>query len=143
MKLFLEEDSLVLPERTRRGHVLLNKETNNVKKQIVYELSVAKCGKEGKSKLEVSNPGTFSYTPEPHVAFCPIFVHPLFPVFEHHIQKWVIFVRRRRCVYDTFRFESPPLRGKKIEFGTDSSPPPSRGLRQLNFPNVKNDAGQK
>ena len=29
----------------------------------------------------------------------------------------VIFVRR---VCDTFRFESPPLRGKKIEFGTDS-----------------------
>ena len=24
------------------------------------------------------------------------------------------------CVCDTLRFESPPLRGKKIEFGTDS-----------------------
>ena len=23
--------------------------------------------------------GIFSYTPEPHIAFCPIFVHPLFP----------------------------------------------------------------
>ena len=63
--------------------------------------------------------GIFSYTPEPHVAICPIFVHPLFPVFEPQIQKWVIFVRRRPCVFDTFRFESPPLRGKKIEFGTD------------------------
>ena len=26
--------------------------------------------------------GIFSYTPEPHIAFCPIFVHSLFPVFE-------------------------------------------------------------
>ena len=52
--------------------------------------------------------GILSYTPEePHVAFCPIFVHPLFPVFELHIQKWVIFVRRRPCVCDIFRFESP------------------------------------
>ena len=78
--------------------------------------------------------GIFSYTPEPHIAFCPIFVHPLSPVFEPHIQKWVIFVRRRPCVCDTFRFKSPPLRRKKIEFGKP---------RQLNFPNVKNDAGQK
>ena len=64
--------------------------------------------------------GIFSYTPEPHIAFCPIIVHPLFPVFEPHIQKWVIFIRHRPCVCDTFIFESPPLRGKKIEFGTDS-----------------------
>ena len=56
--------------------------------------------------------GIVSYTPEPHVAFCPIFVHPLFPVFEPHIQKWVIFVRRRPCVCDTFRFESAPPREK-------------------------------
>ena len=64
--------------------------------------------------------GIFGFSPEPHIAFCPIFVHPLFTVFEPHIQKWVIFVRRRPCVCDTLRFESPPLRGKKIEFGTDS-----------------------
>ena len=63
--------------------------------------------------------GILSYTPELHIAFS-IFVHPLFPVFELHIQKWVIFVRRRPCVCDTFRFESPPLPGKKIDFGTDS-----------------------
>ena len=49
--------------------------------------------------------------------FAPFFVHPLFPVFELHVQKWVIFVRRP-CVCDTLRFESPPLRGKRIEFGT-------------------------
>ena len=90
--------------------------------------------------FETTEKGIFSYTPEPHVGFCPIFVHPLFPVFEPHTPKWVIFVRRRPCVCDTFRFESPPLRGKKIEL---LPPPPSRGLRQLNFPNVKNDAGQK
>ena len=47
-------------------------------------------GKEEKKKVK----GIFSYTPELHVAFCPIFVHPLFPVFEPHITKWVIFVRR-------------------------------------------------
>ena len=28
--------------------------------------------------------------PNPLIAFCPIFVHPLFPVFEPHIQKWFI-----------------------------------------------------
>ena len=42
------------------------------------------------------------------------------PVFEPHIQKWVIFVHRRPCVCDTFRFESPTSTEKKIEFGTDS-----------------------
>ena len=31
--------------------------------------------------------GIFTYTPEPHVASCPIFGHPLFPVFDPHIQK--------------------------------------------------------
>ena len=82
----------------------------------------------------------FSCTPEPHVAFCPIFVHPLFPVFEPHIQKWVIFVRRRPCVCDTFRFES---QRKKDRIWHRLPPPPSRGPRQLNFPNVKNNVGQK
>ena len=72
------------------------------------------------STPQVGKRGIFSCTPEPHVAFCPIFVHPLFPVFEPHIQKWVIFVRRRPCVCDTFRFKAPPLRGQKIEFDTDS-----------------------
>ena len=81
--------------------------------------------------------------PEPRIAFCSIFVHPFFPVFEPHIQKWVIFVRRRPCVCDTFRFESlSPW--KKDRFWHRFPPPsPSAGLRQLNFPFVKNDAGQK
>ena len=74
---------------------------------------------------------------------CTIFVHPLFPVFEPHIQRWVIFVRRRPCVCDTFRFESPPPRKKDRIWHRLPPPPPSSGLRQLNFPNVKNDAGQK
>ena len=60
------------------------------------------------------------YTPEHHIAFCPIFVHPLFPVFEPHIQKWVIFVRRRPCVRDTFRSNPRVSLEKKIDFGTDS-----------------------
>ena len=64
------------------------------------------------------DPGIFSYTPEPHVAFCPIFVHPLFPVFEHDIHKWVIFVRRRPCVCDNSN--SSPSAEKKIEFGTNT-----------------------
>ena len=76
--------------------------------------------------------GIFSCTPD-HVAFCPIFVHPLFPGFEPHIQKWVIFVRRHLV--------SVTL--------SDSNPRPSAEKdliwqpRQLNFPNVKNDDGQK
>ena len=53
--------------------------------------------------------GIFSCTPELHTAFCPIFpgLNPC--------SKYVIFVRRRPCVSDTFRFES-----QKIDFGTDS-----------------------
>ena len=80
--------------------------------------------------------------PNPTFALCPIFVHPLFPVFEPHIQKWVIFVRRRPCVCDTFRFESPPS-PEKDRFWHRFPPLPPSGLRQLTFPNVKNDAGQK
>ena len=68
----------------------------------------------------ISTSGIICHTPEPHVAFSPTFVHPLFPVFEPHIQKWVIFVRRRPCVCDTLRFESFPSPEKKIDFGTDS-----------------------
>ena len=37
--------------------------------------------------LERGRGGIFSHTPEPHIVFCPIFVHPLFPVFELHILK--------------------------------------------------------
>ena len=44
--------------------------------------------------------------PEPHVAFCHIFVHPLFPVFEPHIQKWVFFVRRRLLTFQNVRQSS-------------------------------------
>ena len=80
--------------------------------------------------------GGFSDTPEPHIAFRPIFVHPLFPVFEPHIQKWVIFVRRRPCVCD----EVPEKRS--ILAPTPSFPFP-RGPRHLTFPSVKNDVAQK
>ena len=38
-----------------------------------------------------------------HIVFAP-FLSTHFSVFELHISKWVIFVRRRPCVYDTFRF---------------------------------------
>ena len=34
--------------------------------------------------------GIFSFSPELHIAFCPLFfVHPLFPVFEPHVQQWM------------------------------------------------------
>ena len=68
----------------------------------------------------------FCFTPEPHIAFCPIYVHPLFLVFEPHIQKWVIFV----TLLDSNLRPSAEKRS-------------NLALRQLNFPNVKNDAGQK
>ena len=48
----------------------------------------------------------FSYTPEPHVAFCSFFVHPLFPMFEPHIQKWVFFVRRCPLTFQNVRQSS-------------------------------------
>ena len=63
-----------------------------------------------------------------------LFVHPVFPVFEPHIQKWVIFVRRCPRVCDTFR--SPPISRKRSILLPN---PSSTGLRQLTFPNVKND----
>ena len=86
--------------------------------------------------------GIFSYTPEPHVAFCPIFVHPLFPVFEPHIQKWVIFVRRRPCVCDTFRFESPPSAEKR----SNLAPTPSSSLARtttIELPECQERRGAK
>ena len=39
--------------------------------------------------------------------------------------------------------DSKPPRKKKNRIWHRLPPPPSRGQRQLNFPNVKNDAGQK
>ena len=39
--------------------------------------------------------------PNSTLHFAPFFVHPLFPVCDPHIQKWVIFVHRRPCVCDT------------------------------------------
>ena len=69
----------------------------------------------------------FAFRPKHHISFCPIFVHPLFPVFEPHIQKWVIFGRRRPCVCDTFSFESlPPPRGKDRFWHRLPPPPPPR-----------------
>ena len=55
--------------------------------------------------------GIFCCTPEPHVAFCPIFVHPLFPVFEPHVQKWVIFVR---LWHFEIRIPAPPRKKDRI-----------------------------
>ena len=57
--------------------------------------------------------------PNPQVAFCPIFVHP-----EPHVQKWVIFVRRRPCVCDTFSFDPSPSAEKRSNLApTPSSSP--------------------
>ena len=39
-----------------------------------------------------------------HIAFCPIFVHPLFPVFEPHIFEWVIYVPRRPSTFQNVRY---------------------------------------
>ena len=76
--------------------------------------------------------------------FLVIRPNPVLPfALEPHIQKWVIFVRRRPCVCDTFRFESPPPLWKKDRIWRRLPPPPSCRLRQLNFPSVKNNAGQK
>ena len=44
--------------------------------------NAAKAKARDKRKTQRKTTGIFSYTPEPHIAFCPIFVHPLFPVFE-------------------------------------------------------------
>ena len=43
--------------------------------------------------------GYFSYTPERHIAFCSIFVHPFFPVFEPR----VIFVRCHPLTFQNVR----------------------------------------
>ena len=87
--------------------------------------------------------GIFSYTPEPHVAFCPIFVHPLFPAFELHIQKWVIFVRRRPLTFQNVRQHYCSCLCQSVASRDGDESTNAHLRRQLNFPNVKNDAGQK
>ena len=69
------------------------------------------------------NWGIFSSTPPPY-CILPHLCAPNFFVFEHHIQKWVIFVRRRPRVCDTFSFESLPPLLKKDRFW-HGLPPPS------------------
>ena len=86
--------------------------------------------------------GIFSHTPEAHVAFCPIFVHPLFPVFEP-IFKNGSFLSVVALVSVTLVDSNPRPSSEKDRIWHRLPPPPSRRLRQLNFPNVKNDAGQK
>ena len=84
--------------------------------------------------------GIFSCTPEPHIAFCPIFVHPLFPVFEPHIQKWVIFVRRRPLtLLDSNPSPSPEKR-------SILAPTPSSSLAQtarIDLPECQERRGAK
>ena len=111
---------------------------------LTLELGAASAQTTLSRKSEIHSPSGYfqSYARTPY-CICPIFVHPLFTMFEPHIQKWVIFVRRRPCVCDTFRVESPPLHEKKKRIWHRLPPPPLRGQQQLNFPNVKNDAGQK
>ena len=79
-----------------------------------------------------STKGFFYYTPEAHVAFCPILSTHFFPCLNPTFKNGSFFVRRRPCVCDIFRFESPPPAEKR-----------SNLAQKLNFPNVKNDAGQK
>ena len=76
--------------------------------------------------------------PNPTLHFAPFWSTHFFPCLKPHVQKWVISVRRRPCVCDTFRFESRASPEKRSILA-----PLPRGLRQLTFPNVKNDAGQK
>ena len=63
-----------------------------------------------------SKKGIFSYTPEPQIAFCIHFFPCLNPIFKNGSFLSAVAL----CVCDTLRFESPPLPGKKIDFGTDS-----------------------
>ena len=55
MKLFLEEDSLVLPERTRRSSASEQGNEQYIYIYIFRDILRTFC-KEGKSKLDVSNP---------------------------------------------------------------------------------------
>ena len=62
----------------------------------------------------------FSYTPEPHIAFCSIFVHPLLPCL-NPIFKNGSFLSVVALVSVTLLVSNPsPHPGKKIDFGTDS-----------------------
>ena len=42
------------------------------------------------------------FSPEPHIAFCPIFCPPTFPVFEPHFQKWVILSVEYKFIQNHF-----------------------------------------
>ena len=75
--------------------------------------------------------------------FCP--TH-FFLRLNPYILKWLIFVRRRACVCDTFRFESPSSTGKKRSnlVSTPSSPPsfPS-ATTTIDFPECQERRGAK
>ena len=85
--------------------------------------------------------GVFSFFARSPYCILPIFVHPLFLVFEPHLQKWVIFVRRRPCVCDTFTLESPLLRGKR----SNLAPTPSSLVRTttIELPECQERRGAK
>ena len=76
--------------------------------------SACACGQFGVGFLTW---GIFGHTPEPHIAFCTVFA----TTFSMLDQKWVIFVRRRPCVCDTFRFESAPFSGKRSNLATTTN----------------------
>ena len=71
----------------------------------------------------------FSIKPETHIAFCPIFVHPLFLCL-NPTKKSVFFVRRRPLTFQNVgqSFVRVCVKASRAE--------------GLTFPNVTNDAGQ-
>ena len=82
------------------------------------------------SQTQTELSGIFSCTPEHHIAFCPIFVLPLFPVFELHVSN------------GSFCPSSPFDLPKCQTIITVRVCVKASLAEGLTFPNVKNDAGQ-
>ena len=79
--------------------------------------------------------------PNPMLHFAPFLSTHFFPCL-NPIFKNGSFLSVVALVSVTL-FDSNPRTSAEKRSNLAPPPPPSRGLRQLNFPNVKNDAGQK
>ena len=80
--------------------------------------------------------------PNPMLHFAPILSTNFFPCL-NSIFKNGSFLSVVALVSVTLLGSNPPFSGKKDRFWHRLPPPFPRGLRQSNFPNVENDAGQK
>ena len=84
--------------------------------------------------------GIFSCTPEPHIAFCPIFVHALFPCLNPMFKNGSFFFRRRPLTFHNGRqTRLMPTFGVSAGLSGEHRPPfrGSEGVWGLGFGGVR------